>query len=71
VVGLSLYIFALYILISYFAARHDQNLLYGLALWLAAVNLFILGHAIEGSVKAMTAIVVFKYVKSIVRKNRL
>jgi hypothetical protein len=70
-VGLSLYMFALYILVSYLAGRHDQNLLFGLALWLTAVNLFILGHAIEDNIRAMTAIVVFKYVKSILHQNRL
>jgi hypothetical protein len=70
-VGLLLYILALYILVSYFAGRHDQNLLFGLALWMTAVNLFILGHAIEGNIRAMTAIVIFKYVKSIVHQNRL
>jgi hypothetical protein len=51
--------------------HHDQSLLFGLALWLTAINLFILGHTIEGNVRAMTAIVFFRYVKSILLKNKL
>ena len=33
------------------------KLLFGLALWLIAINLFILGHTIEGNARAMTSTV--------------
>lgn len=70
-VGLSLYAFVLYILVSFFFGIHDHDLLLALILWLTAINLFTLGHAVEGNVKAMTAIVVFKHVKSTLLKNML
>jgi uncharacterized membrane protein YGL010W len=63
-IGLSLYIFAIYIIISYLSGQHDQNPMFALALWLIAVSLFILGHRIDGNVKAMTIIVLLKYVRS-------
>jgi hypothetical protein len=69
--GLLLYIFAVYTLISVLIGLHNQGLLLALILWLTAINLFILGHTIEGNVKAMTAIVLFKYIKSIITKNRI
>jgi prepilin signal peptidase PulO-like enzyme (type II secretory pathway) len=68
-IGLLLYIFALYAMVSFFIDLHVQNLLLALTLSLTAINLFILGHAVEGNVRAMTAIVLFKYVKSILTKN--
>ena len=33
------------------------SLLFGLALWLTAINLFIPGHTIEGNARAMTSTV--------------
>ena len=70
-IGLSLYAFVLYILVSFFIGIYDHGLLLALILWLTAINVFILGHAVEGNVAAMTAIVAFRYVKSILLKNML
>jgi len=68
-IGLSLYAFALYIVVSFIIGLDHQSLLLALTLWLTATNLFILGHVVEGNVMAMIAIVVFKYLKSILLKN--
>ena len=63
-IGLPMYVFAIYMLVSYLTGQHDQNPIFGLALWFAAIGLFILGHRIEGNVRAMTIIVLFKYIRS-------
>jgi hypothetical protein len=62
--GLLLYVFALFTLISYLIGNHDLNLILSLALWLTAINMFITGHMIENNVKAMTAVILFKYIRS-------
>lgn len=66
-----MYAFVLYILVSFFSGIYDHSLLLALILWLTAINVFILGHAVDGNVAAMTAIVGFKYVKSILLKKML
>ena len=38
------------------------NYLSGIVLWSMAVGLFLLGHTIEGNLRVMTLVVVFKYV---------
>lgn len=63
-IGLPMYILAIYIVISYLAGQHDQNPIFALALWLTAISLFILGHKIEGNVRTMTIIVLFKYIRT-------
>jgi uncharacterized membrane protein YGL010W len=40
----------------------------GVILWSIAIGLFLLGHRIEGNLRAMTLIVIFKYV---LRSSRL
>ncbi len=59
-----MYIYAIYILAAYLSGQHDQSLIFALALWLTAVGLFILGHRINGNVRAMTVIVLSKYITS-------
>ena len=63
-IGLSLYAFAIFTLISYLMINHNQNPILALALWLTAINLFIMGHVIENNVRAMTAIVLYKYFRA-------
>jgi hypothetical protein len=60
-VGLVLYIYGFFMLIAYLTGQHDLNLVSSLALWFTAIDLFILGHAIEGNVGAMTLTILFKY----------
>jgi hypothetical protein len=38
------------------------NYVSGIILWSTAVGLFLLGHSIEGNLRAMTLVVIFKYV---------
>lgn len=63
-IGLPMYVFAIYMLIAYLTSQRDENLMFGLALWLTAIGLFILGHRIEGNVRAMTIILLLKYIRS-------
>jgi hypothetical protein len=70
-IGLSLYFFAFFIFISNLIGNHDQNPMFGLALWLTAINLFIVGHMIEDNVRSMTVIILFKYIRSKLQENGL
>jgi hypothetical protein len=63
VVGLLLYSYGFYILISHVTGDHDLYLVSRLAMWFTAIDLFIVGHVIEGNVGAMTLTILFKYVK--------
>jgi hypothetical protein len=44
----------------------NQNtpVLYGITLWIFAINLFILGHKIEGNLRAITLVIIYKYLRS-------
>lgn len=68
-IGLSLYFFAFFIFISNLIGNHDQNPMFGLALWLTAINLFIVGHMIEDNVRSVTVIILFKYIRSKLQEN--
>jgi hypothetical protein len=68
-IGLSLYFFAFFIFIANLIGNHDQNPMFGLALWLTAINLFIVGHMIEDNVRSMTVIILFKYIRSKLQEN--
>lgn len=63
VVGLLLYTSGFYILISHITGQHDLNLVSSLVMWFTAIDLFIVGHVIEGNVGAMTLTILFKYVR--------
>jgi hypothetical protein len=47
----------------------DQNkpLLEGIILWMSAIGLFIFGHIIEGNLRAMTIVIIYKYLKSLLQ----
>jgi hypothetical protein len=63
IVGLLLYAYGLCILISHVTGDHDLYLVSSLVMWFTAIDLFIVGHVIEGNVGAMTLTILFKYVK--------
>ena len=65
-IGLPLYIIGIYIVILYFM---DQNkpLLDGIILWMSAISLFIIGHKIEGNLRVMTLVFIYKYLRSLLR----
>jgi hypothetical protein len=47
----------------------DQNkpLLDGIILWMSAIGLFIIGHKIEGNLRVMTLVIIYKYLRSLLR----
>jgi type IV secretory pathway TrbD component len=67
-IGLSLYINGIYFIILYFM---NQNIpiLYGIVLWLCAISLFILGHKIEGNLRAITLVIIYKYLRSFLQNQ--
>jgi hypothetical protein len=71
VTGLSLYVIGLFILIAgyYFNNLNISSPIYGIILFPIAVGLFLIGHKKEGNLRAMTIIVVMKYLKSRFKVN--
>jgi hypothetical protein len=66
-VGLSLYITGFTLLVIYYFVRTSQDISFypfSLVLFPIAVILFIAGHKIEGNLRAMTLIVIIKYLRS-------
>lgn len=65
-IGLPLYILGIYFIIVYFM---NQNvlILHGITLLVCSISLFILGHKIEGNLRAITIVVLYKYLKSILQ----
>ena len=62
-VGLLLYASGFYMLISHFTGQYDLHLVSILAIWFTAIDLFIVGHVIEGNVGAMTLTILIKYTR--------
>ena len=65
-IGLLLYVIGIYFIIFYFMDQ-NKSLLYGIILWVSAISLFICGHMIEGNLRAMTLVVMYKYLRSFFR----
>lgn len=66
-VGLSLYIAGFTLLVIYYFGRTSQDISFypfSLILFPIAVMLFIAGHKIEGNLRAMTLIVMIKFLRS-------
>jgi Flp pilus assembly protein protease CpaA len=61
--GLLLYAYGFCILITPVMGEHDFRLVTSLAMWFTAIDLFIVGHVIEGNVGAMTLTMLFKYIR--------
>jgi FtsH-binding integral membrane protein len=70
VTGLSLYVIG-FILVAgyYFNNLNISSPIYGIILFPIAVGLFLIGHKKEGNLRAMTIIVVMKYLKSKLRRD--
>jgi len=69
-VGLSLYIVGFILIVGYYFDSSSLNIsspIYGIILFPIAVGLFLIGHKIEGNLRAMTLIVVMKYLNSKLR----
>ncbi len=67
-IGLLLYIIAILIIVGFFI-NIKTNSNYSLILFGVAIVLFLLGHKIEGNIRAITWIILFKYLKTSL-KNR-
>lgn len=61
-IGLVLYCIGLY-LIADDLIREGQKMV-GIFTFIAAIGLFLIGHKIEGNIKAITIIILLKYIKS-------
>lgn len=66
-IGLPIYAAGIMLMVGYFL-NLNTNPITGLILWSGAVFLFLLGHKIEGNFRAMTLIILFKYLS---RKSKL
>jgi uncharacterized membrane protein YGL010W len=66
-IGLPIYATGIMLIAGYFL-NLNTNPVTGLILWLIAVSLFLIGHKIEGNLRAMTLIILFKYLS---RKAKL
>lgn len=62
-IGIPIYATGIMLILDYFLGMHT-NPITGIALWLIAICLFLTGHKIEGNLRAMTLIIIFKYLKS-------
>jgi Protein of unknown function (DUF962) len=62
-IGIPIYATGIMLILDYFLGL-NTNPITGITLWLVAICLFLAGHKIEGNLRAMTLIIVFKYLKS-------
>ncbi len=62
-IGLPIYATGIVLIVAYFIDLHT-NPITGITLWLMAIGLFLTGHKLEGNLRAMTLIIIFKYLKS-------
>ena len=67
-IGLLVYATGIMLIVGYFIGLH-ANLVTGITLWLMAIGMFLFGHKLEENLRAMTLIILFKYLKS--RKGML
>jgi hypothetical protein len=67
-IGLSLYIIGFTLLAGYyFGSLGISSPLIGIILFPIAISLFLTGHKIEGNLRAMTLIILLKYLRSKLR----
>jgi len=62
VIGLLLYVIAI-LVISGNVVNMNVNPYASLILFMVAITLFLLGHKIEGNIRATTWVIIFKYLK--------
>ncbi|MGN6615445.1 MAG: hypothetical protein ACTHKC_10450 [Candidatus Nitrosocosmicus sp.] len=68
-IGLFLYGVAILMIISICFSKNYENLFTIVLLFVVAIALFLLGHIIEGNIKATTWVIVFKYLQAYVKNN--
>ena len=62
-VGLVLYCIALYLIVDDLIGE-GQEMVLGIFSFITAIGLFLIGHNIEGNIRAITIIILLKYIKS-------
>jgi hypothetical protein len=62
--GLSLYIVGFSLLAGYYLGSLGISPIIGIILFPIAIGLFLIGHKIEGNLRAMTLIILLKYLRS-------
>jgi uncharacterized membrane protein YGL010W len=63
IIGIPIYATGMTLLLGYLIGL-DTNPINGITLWSIAIGLFLTGHKIERNLRAMTLIILFKYLKS-------
>ena len=67
-IGLSLYVIGFTLLVGYYlGSLAILSPIIGIILFPIAIGLFLTGHKIEGNLRAMTLIILLKYLKSKLR----
>ena len=61
-IGIPIYATGIMLILDYFVGM-KTNPITGITLWLMAICLFLAVHKIEGNLRAMTLIIIFKYLK--------
>jgi hypothetical protein len=62
-IGLPIYVVGLIFIVGYFVGLGTSPRV-GFSMWLLAVCLFLLGHYIEGNLRTITLIIIYKYLRS-------
>ncbi len=65
-VGAPFYAIGLAMTFGYFAGM-QTDLISGLAMWLAAIAMFVSGHKIENNIGSMTPVLLFRLLSKVVR----
>lgn len=65
-IGAPFYIIGLAMALGHFAGM-QTNLAAGIAMWLAAVAMFIAGHGIEGNIRSMTPVLLVRLFSKMAR----
>ena len=69
-IGLFLYAVAIIMIISLYLLKVSLNPVMIILLFVVAITLFLVGHHIEGNIKATTWVIVFKYIRAYAKNNR-
>jgi len=60
-VGAPIYIMGMTMIFGYLLRICNSNVSEAVILWAFAISLFLIGHKLEGNLRAMTLIILFKY----------
>lgn len=60
-VGAPIYIMGMAMIFGYLLRISNSNVFDGVILWAFAISLFLIGHKLEGNLRTMTLIIMFKY----------